>query len=77
MNEVNTIGHLPSGSQANHVLLNEYTPGQGIMPHVDGNLFFPTITTLNLGSHAMLKFYDQPSRFVTQSCQTLGREDAD
>ena len=61
VDEVNNIGHLPSGSQANHVLLNEYTPGQGIMPHVDGDLFFPTITTITLGSHTILKFYDSPS----------------
>lgn len=61
VNEVNAVGHLPSENPANHVLLNEYTPGQGIMPHVDGNLFFPTITTLNLGSHTILKFYDPPS----------------
>ena len=59
VDEVNS--HFPENSPANHVLLNEYTPGQGIMPHVDGNLFFPTITTVNLGSHAILKFYDPPS----------------
>lgn len=41
----------------NHVLINEYLPGQGIMPHVDGPLFYPTIATINLGSHAMLDFY--------------------
>ena len=59
VDEVNC--HFPESSPANHVLLNEYTPGQGIMPHVDGNLFFPTICTVNLGSHAILKFYDPPS----------------
>ncbi|OQV19682.1 Alpha-ketoglutarate-dependent dioxygenase alkB-like protein 6 [Hypsibius exemplaris] len=41
----------------NHVLVNEYVAGQGIMPHVDGPVFFPTITTLNLGSHTVLDFY--------------------
>ena len=64
------MGHLPSENPANHVLLNEYTPGQGIMPHVDGNLFFPTITTLNLGSHTILKFYDPPSRFDIHNTHT-------
>ncbi len=58
VNEVNDLSHLPETSRANHVLLNEYAPGQGIMPHVDGSLFFPTITTVNLGSHTVLKFYD-------------------
>jgi len=42
------------GNVPNHVLVNEYLPGQGIMPHEDGPLFFPTITTLNLSSHTIL-----------------------
>ncbi|KAI9585280.1 alpha-ketoglutarate-dependent dioxygenase alkB homolog 6 [Glossina fuscipes] len=42
--------------KANHVLVNEYRPGQGIMPHTDGPLFFPTISTISLGSHTILEF---------------------
>jgi len=41
----------------NHVLVNEYLSGQGIMPHEDGPLFYPTITTVNLGSHTVLDYY--------------------
>ncbi|XP_046847687.1 alpha-ketoglutarate-dependent dioxygenase alkB homolog 6-like isoform X2 [Xenia sp. Carnegie-2017] len=41
----------------NHVLVNEYTPGQGIMPHVDGPLFYPVVATINLKSHCVLDFY--------------------
>lgn len=41
---------------ANHVLVNEYQPGQGIMPHTDGPLFFPTISTISCGSHTILEF---------------------
>ncbi|XP_043223344.1 alpha-ketoglutarate-dependent dioxygenase alkB homolog 6-like isoform X2 [Amphibalanus amphitrite] len=41
----------------NHVLVNEYLPGQGIMPHTDGPLFAPVITTVTLGSHALLDLY--------------------
>ena len=33
----------------NHILLNEYLPGQGIIPHLDGDLFYPTIATVSLG----------------------------
>ena len=47
----------------NHVLINEYLPGQGIMPHVDGPLFTPLITTLNVGSSCLLDFY-------TRSCDS-------
>ena len=45
-----------SGTAINHVLVNEYRPGQGIMPHLDGPLFTPLITTLNLGASCLLKF---------------------
>jgi len=43
--------------RANHVLVNEYLSGQGILPHEDGPLYFPTVTTISLGSHTMLDFY--------------------
>lgn len=42
----------------NHVLVNEYLPGQGIMPHTDGPLFHPVITTISLGSHTVLNFHE-------------------
>lgn len=42
--------------KANHVLVNEYRPGQGIMPHTDGPLFYPTISTISCGSHTVLEF---------------------
>ncbi|KAK3926196.1 Alpha-ketoglutarate-dependent dioxygenase alkB-like protein 6 [Frankliniella fusca] len=45
--------------KANHVLVNEYLPGQGIMPHTDGPLFHPVITTISLGSHTVLNFYER------------------
>ncbi|XP_068106623.1 alpha-ketoglutarate-dependent dioxygenase alkB homolog 6 isoform X2 [Hyperolius riggenbachi] len=45
------------GNCANHVLVNEYKPGEGIMPHEDGPLYYPTVTTISLGSHTLLDFY--------------------
>jgi alkylated DNA repair protein alkB homolog 6 len=47
---------LMNGKKPNHILVNEYLPGQGIMPHFDGSLFYPTITTISLDSHIILKF---------------------
>lgn len=41
----------------NHVLVNEYLSGQGIMPHEDGPLYYPTVSTISLGSHTLLDFY--------------------
>ncbi|XP_042282889.1 alpha-ketoglutarate-dependent dioxygenase alkB homolog 6 [Thunnus maccoyii] len=46
-----------SGKSANHVLVNEYKEGEGIMPHEDGPLYHPTVTTISLGSHTLLDFY--------------------
>ncbi|XP_063995273.1 alpha-ketoglutarate-dependent dioxygenase alkB homolog 6 [Diachasmimorpha longicaudata] len=40
----------------NHVLINEYLPGQGIMGHSDGPLFHPIVTTISCGSHTFLEF---------------------
>ncbi|XP_029980314.1 putative RNA/DNA demethylase ALKBH6 [Sphaeramia orbicularis] len=50
-----------SGKQANHVLVNEYKQGEGIMPHEDGPLYHPTVTTISLGSHTLLDFYSPVS----------------
>lgn len=46
-------------AHANHVLVNEYLPGQGIMAHSDGPLFYPVICTISCGSHAILEFYEK------------------
>jgi alkylated DNA repair protein alkB family protein 6 len=43
------------------VLLNEYKKGEGILSHFDGPLFFPTITTLSIGSHTVLEFNKPPT----------------
>lgn len=54
----------------NHVLVNEYLPGQGIMPHVDGPMFYPTITTISLSGHTLLDLYTpRPPDTVTDSEQ--------
>lgn len=41
----------------NHVLINEYKPGEGIMPHVDGPAYNPVTATVSLGSHTVLELY--------------------
>jgi alkylated DNA repair protein alkB family protein 6 len=41
----------------NHVLINEYLPGQGIMPHKDGAAYHPVVCTLSLGSTLCLEIY--------------------
>lgn len=41
----------------NHVLVNSYSPGEGIMPHEDGPLYYPAAAIVSLGSWAVLRFY--------------------
>lgn len=55
MQRVDQLGLL--SSPTNHVLVNEYQPGQGIMPHTDGPLYAPTIATISLQSHTIIDFY--------------------
>ncbi|KAG9478232.1 hypothetical protein GDO78_013303 [Eleutherodactylus coqui] len=81
-NKISSL-ELFGGNCANHVLVNEYNPGEGIMvseryteyidvitghivahcsvfilqPHEDGPLYYPTVTTISLGSHTLLDFY--------------------
>ncbi|KAL2223093.1 hypothetical protein M432DRAFT_538909 [Thermoascus aurantiacus ATCC 26904] len=46
----------------NHVLINEYRPGQGIMPHEDGAAYHPLVATVSLGAPIVLDIYKKPNR---------------
>lgn len=46
-------------SAPNHCLVNEYHPGQGIMPHEDGPVYYPITATVTLGSHTILDIYQK------------------
>jgi alkylated DNA repair protein alkB family protein 6 len=43
----------------NHVLVNEYRPGQGIMPHEDGAAYAPVVATVSLGGAVVLDLYEK------------------
>lgn len=43
----------------NHCLVNEYLPGQGIMPHEDGPAYYPITATVSLASHTVLEIYEK------------------
>lgn len=43
-------------SAINHVLINEYLPNQGIMPHQDGPAYFPVVAIVSLGSPVVMDF---------------------
>ncbi len=58
IDKIDALGIFGSDKKPNHVLVNEYKPGEGISPHLDGSLFHPTIATISLGSHTVLNFYE-------------------
>ncbi|KAI5887992.1 uncharacterized protein SCHCODRAFT_02515323 [Schizophyllum commune H4-8] len=43
--------------QPNHIIMNEYCPGQGIMPHEDGPAYHPVVATISLGGHAVFHYF--------------------
>lgn len=45
----------------NHVLINEYKPGEGIMPHEDGDAYSPVVATISLGGALCLELTSHPS----------------
>lgn len=49
-------GIFPEKAPPNHVLLNEYMPGQGITAHKDGPLYASRVAVLSLGSHTTFQF---------------------
>ncbi|XP_031400352.1 alpha-ketoglutarate-dependent dioxygenase alkB homolog 6 isoform X1 [Punica granatum] len=63
-------------SAINHVLINEYLPGQGIMPHQDGPAYFPVVAILSLGSPVVMDFTPHSSLRSCSSKPTISSEDA-
>ncbi|CAD0090527.1 unnamed protein product [Aureobasidium vineae] len=43
----------------NHVLINEYNPNEGIMPHEDGAAYYPIVATVSLSSALCLDIYEK------------------
>ena len=51
---------LPRCPPPDHVLINRYEAGQGIMAHKDGPAYQPLVAILSLSSHTVMHFYHQP-----------------
>lgn len=74
IDKIHHLGVFGSNHKPNHVLINEYKPCQGISPHLDGDLFYPTIATISLGSHTVLNFYEpltEDEKTGQESCSSL------
>lgn len=54
----------------NHCLVNEYQPGEGIMPHTDGPAYHPTTATVSLGGHTVLEIYKRDDNGERESKAT-------
>lgn len=52
--------HTPH-KQPNHVLINEYKSGEGIMPHEDGKAYASVVATVSLGGTLCLSLTPKPS----------------
>ena len=70
IDKVQDLGLFTTNEKPSHVLINEYQTGQGISPHLDGNLFHPIIATISLGSHTVLNYYE-PLNDPNQACSSL------
>ena len=57
--------------QINHVLVNEYTPGQGIMAHTDGPAYVPIVCTLSTGSGQTLNIRHVETRALLHQASDL------
>ncbi|KAL1889816.1 hypothetical protein Sste5346_008674 [Sporothrix stenoceras] len=55
--EVDNIFSNSPHQRPNHVLINEYPPGVGIMPHKDGSAYHPVVCTVSLGASLCLNIY--------------------
>jgi len=51
-----TTGTLYGDGPCNHVLVNSYVEGEGILQHQDGPCYFPAVAILSLGSPALMRF---------------------
>ena len=74
INKIHDLNFFGDNHKPNHVLINEYQPGQGISPHLDGSLFYPTIATISLGSHTVLNFYEpltESEKLGAEPCSSL------
>ncbi|KAI1502248.1 Alkbh6 protein [Biscogniauxia marginata] len=55
--DLTNVFHDSPHQKPNHVLINEYPPGVGIMPHKDGSAYHPVVCTVSLGASLCLDIH--------------------
>lgn len=53
----------------NHCLVNEYNPGDGILPHLDGLAYLPAVATISLESDTVYEFHCYSDRYRSFSAR--------
>lgn len=70
--QLGDLGLFGAGTPPNHILINEYLSGQGILAHTDGPLYHPTVATLSIGSTCVLEFdFGPEEEGGGESCSSL------
>jgi alkylated DNA repair protein alkB homolog 6 len=64
--EIGIFQHTPHGAP-NHVLINEYKSGEGIMPHEDGGAYADVVATVSLGGTLCLDITEKPGQNADSS----------
>eukprot|EP00834_Sanchytrium_tribonematis_P005675 NODE_359_length_8799_cov_0.795172.p6 type:complete len:195 gc:universal NODE_359_length_8799_cov_0.795172:3694-3110(-) len=54
----------PTFKRMNSIMVNEYKIGQGIMPHVDANVFGDTVVILSMGCDVKMIFINEDQKIV-------------
>eukprot|EP00877_Chromochloris_zofingiensis_P005928 jgi/Chrzof1/1589/Cz10g13170.t1 len=57
VDKLHTDTQLFGDSPPNHVLINAYQPGHGILPHEDGPAYMPVVCILSTQSPAVIRFW--------------------
>ena len=59
----------------NHVLVNEYQPGDGILPHQDGAAYYPAVAIVSLGCDAVMRFAPRRDETSNETKTSLKDDD--
>ena len=67
-NTLVSIGAFHSSNPPNHILVNEYQPGEGIIPHTDGPAYHSCTATISLGGSDVIFKLRKRQHFTAENC---------
>lgn len=69
------IKAFPESHPPNHILMNEYQPMEGIMPHTDGPLYYHKTATFSIGGDVLLQFTKRQKEEYYRNSSSAQREE--